>query len=166
MANNPAVLWFDNGTVAVAYRGYRDDGFGNCVAPSWLDVCVRPPQNLFDDPRWVGTEDAFAYSTSRGYIMLAHTFSKHNCTGGGLKCGAGVKAISEDGLHWTYVSDEAYDYTMQLQDGGPPLKFNRREEPKLLIDQKSGKPLALFNVVDDCFLYNSSRIIVQELDYD
>ena len=98
--------------------------------------------------------------------MVAHTFKKTGCTGGGLQCGAGVKAISEDGLHWEYISTEAYPYTMELQQGGEVLKFNRREEPKLLLDAKTGKPLALFNVVDDTFLYNSSRIIVQELDYD
>ena len=54
---------------------------------------------------------------------------------------------------------------MALASGGPALHFNRREEPKLLIDRQSGRPLALFNVVDDNFLYNQSRIIVQELDW-
>ena len=164
VANNPAVLWFPNGTLTVAYRGARDDGFGNCVAKSWRDACVRPKKNLFPDPRWVGTEDAFTYKSKRGYIMIAHTFKKHNCTGGGLRCGAGVKAVSEDGLHWTYVSDAAYTYDMTLQNG-TVLHFNRREEPKLLIDEETQRPVALFNVVDDSFLYNSSHIIVQELDY-
>ena len=108
VANNPAILWFDNGTVAVAYRGQRDDGFGNCVAPDWRAPCIRPPRNLFNsDPRWVGTEDAFTYAGPRGFIMIAHTFSKHNCSGGGLKCGAGVKAVSEDGLHWEFATDDA-----------------------------------------------------------
>jgi hypothetical protein len=161
---NPAVLWLDNGTVTVAYRGIRDDGFGNCVAASWTSTCVRPPENLFPDPQWKGTEDAFTYKSKRGYIMIAHTFKKHGCTGGGLQCGAGVKAISSDALHWTYVSDEAYPYTMPLQNG-TVVSFHRREEPKLLMDPMTGLPLALFNVVDDSFLYNNSRIVVQELDY-
>ena len=60
---------------------------------------------------------------------------------------------------------DRYPYKMALASGGPALHFNRREEPKLLIDRQSGRPLALFNVVDDNFLYNQSRIIVQELDW-
>ena len=48
---------------------------------------------------------------------------------------------------------------------GTVLAFNRREEPKLLMDPETGMPLALFNVVDSSFSYNDSHIIVQELDY-
>jgi hypothetical protein len=162
VANNPGVLWFDNGTVTVAYRGAVDDGFGNCVAPSWKAPCLRPPANLFPDKRWVGTEDAYTYKSPRGYIMIAHTFRGPKCKGSW--CGAGVKAISTDGLHWTYVSQAAYNYTMVMEQG-VPLQFNRREEPKLLLDEQSGLPLALYNVVDPDFNYNHNRIIVQELDY-
>ena len=45
------------------------------------------------------------------------------------------------------------------------LSFFHREEPKLLLSA-DGQPTALFNVVDDSFLYNNTRIIVQELDYN
>lgn len=48
---------------------------------------------------------------------------------------------------------------------GTELSFFRREEPKLLLSA-DGQPTALFNVVDDSFLYNNTRIIVQELDYN
>ena len=54
--------------------------------------------------------------------------------------------------------------TLQLTNGSA-LHFNRREEPKLLLDRHTNLPLALYNVVDDSFLYNETRIIVQELDY-
>eukprot|EP01046_Picozoa_sp_COSAG06_P069658 COSAG06_NODE_19102_length_853_cov_1.233422_1_plen_43_part_10 len=43
--------------MSVTYRGAVDDGFGNCVAKSWRDPCVRPAHNMFPDKRWVGTED-------------------------------------------------------------------------------------------------------------
>ena len=56
-----------------------------------------------------------------------------------------------------------YPYDMLLENG-TRLHFNRREEPKLLMSS-DGHPLALFNVVDNSFLYNETRIIVQELDY-
>jgi len=48
---------------------------------------------------------------------------------------------------------------------GTELSFFHREEPKLLLSA-DGQPTALFNVVDDSFLYNNTRIIVQELDYN
>ena len=35
----------------------------------------------------------------------------------------------------------------------------------MLLDTHTNLPLALYNVVDDSFLYNETRIIVQELDY-
>ena len=54
--------------------------------------------------------------------------------------------------------------SLQLTNGSA-LHFNRREEPKLLLDTHTNLPLALYNVVDDSFLYNETRIIVQELDY-
>ena len=149
--------------MSVTYRGAVDDGFGNCVAKSWRDPCVRPAHNMFPDKRWVGTEDPYSYRGPRGYIMISHTFGKTGCIGGGLKCGAGTKAISTDGITWEYASQDAYPYDMLLENG-TRLHFNRREEPKLLMSA-DGHPVALFNVVDDSFLYNATRIIVQELDY-
>ena len=50
--------------------------------------------------------------------------------------------------------------SLQLTNGSA-LHFNRREEPKLLLDRHTNLPLALYNVVDDSFLYNETRIIVQ-----
>ena len=50
--------------------------------------------------------------------------------------------------------------SLQLTNGSA-LHFNRREEPKLLLDTHTNLPLALYNVVDDSFLYNETRIIVQ-----
>ena len=47
---------------------------------------------------------------------------------------------------------------------GTHVHFNRREEPKLLFGA-DGNPIALFNVVDDSFFYNETRVIIQELDY-
>eukprot|EP00660_Eupelagonema_oceanica_P001715 gene1715-9904_t len=75
----------------------------------------------------------------------------------------GTKAYSHDGVHWTWAGYNTYSYTMNLTDGTAET-FYRREEPKLLFDN-AGEPLALFNVVDPNFLYNDTRIIVQELDY-
>ena len=157
IAINPAVLWMPNGTVVVSYRGADDDGFGNCVMKDWRSPCIRPSTNLFPDPVWAANhvEDAFTYKGPRGYIMLAHQFAP---------AGRGVKAYSADGLHWVWAGDAAYPYTMPLANG-TLLSFYRREEPKLLFGS-DGRPLALFNVVDPNFLYNETRIIVQELDYD
>jgi hypothetical protein len=156
IAINPAVLWFPNGTVVVSYRGAKDDGFGNCVMHDWRSPCIRPVVNTFSDPIWAANhvEDSFTYKGPRGYIMLAHEFHP---------AGRGVKAHSTDGLHWTWGGDAAYPYTMPLVNG-TVLSFYRREEPKLLFDAV-GRPTALFNVVDPNFLYNETRIIVQELDY-
>jgi hypothetical protein len=95
--------------------------------------------------------------------MISHTFRKTGCNGGGLQCGAGTKAVSADGITWEYVAQDTYPYDMLLENG-TRLHFNRREEPKLLMSS-DGRPLALYNVVDDSFLYNATRIIVQELDY-
>ena len=96
------------------------------------------------------------------YHDIAH-LQEDGCVGGGLQCGAGTKAISTDGITWEYVSQDAYPYDMLLENG-TRLHFNRREEPKLLMSS-DGHPLALFNVVDNSFLYNQTRHIVQELDY-
>jgi len=155
VANNPAVIWYPDGRLSITYRGVHDDGFGNCAMTSWRSPCTRPPANLFNnDSRWVSTEDAFTYEGPRGYIMIAHDFAN----GGG-----GTKAFSEDGVHWTWGGAHAYSYTLDLVGGGS-VSFKRREEPKLLFDA-TGTPVALFNVVDDSFNYNQTRIIVQELDY-
>jgi len=88
--------------------------------------------------------------------MISHNFSPDG------KPGAGTKAFSHDGLNWQWAGEEAYEYRMPLVNG-TVLHFFRREEPKLLF--KDGKPVALYNVVDGSFLYNDTRIIVQELDY-
>ena len=158
IAINPAVLTFPNGTVVVTFRGTHDDGYGNCVMENWEAPCVRPPKNLFNsDARWVGTEDPFSYRGPRGYIMISHSFKNQ------YHAAAGTKAISRDGLNWVWAGTEAYNYTLTLENGSATTFF-RREEPKLLMSN-DGKPLALFNVVDDSFLYNNTRIIVQELDY-
>jgi hypothetical protein len=160
IAINPAVLAFADGSLSVAYRGARDDGFGGCRMRSWREPCVRPPVNPFGgDPRWVKAEDPFAYRGPRGYIMISHTFRHPPYA----SAGSGTKAYSLDGVHWTWAGYHAYNYTMVLTNG-TELSFFRREEPKLLLSA-DGQPTALFNVVDDSFLYNNTRIIVQELDY-
>ena len=159
IAINPAVLAFDDGSLSVMYRGRRDDGFGGCRMRSWSEPCVRPPTNTFTDPRWLKTEDPFAYKGPRGYIMLSHTFNHPPYASGG----SGTKAYSLDGVTWTWGGYHAYNYTMALANGSA-VSFFRREEPKLLLDA-AGHPTALFNVVDDSFLYNNTAIIVQELDY-
>ena len=66
-------------------------------------------------------------------------------------------------MHWEWAGYDTYPYSMELTNGSV-LSFYRREEPKLLFDD-AGKPVALFNVIDPNFLYNETRIIVQELDY-
>lgn len=159
IAINPAVVAYDNGSLSVMYRGRADDGFGNCFMQSWTSPCVRPRTNLFPDPRWVKAEDPFAYLGPRGYIMIAHTFRHPPYVAGG----SGTKAFSIDGVHWTFAGYDTYSYTLELEDGSSE-SFYRREEPKLLFDA-DGTPRALFNVVDPNFLYNETRIIVQELDY-
>jgi hypothetical protein len=159
IAINPALIVFDDGSISVTYRGAKDDGFGNCQMASWKELCIRPEKNLFDDPRWVKTEDPFSYQGPRGYIMISHTF-RHPPY---VSTGSGTKAYSLDGVHWTYAGYNTYSYTMNLTNGSA-LSFYRREEPKLMFDA-AGKPVALFNVVDPNFLYNETRIIVQELDY-
>eukprot|EP00937_MAST-01D_sp_MAST-1D-sp2_P003908 g3908.t1 len=160
IAINPALVAFPNGSLSVTYRGRADGGFGNCRMRSWTEPCVRPPTNLFSDKRWVKAEDPFSYKGPRGYIMLAHTFAHPPY----VSQGSGTKAFSRDGFHWTFASYGAYSYTLEFADGAPPETFYRREEPKLLLDAQ-GLPRALFNVVDSSFLYNDTRIIVQELDY-
>ena len=152
------MLTFPNGTVVVTYRGTHDDGYGNCVMENWRAPCIRPTKNLFNnDSRWVGTEDPFTYKGPRGYIMISHSFENK------FHGAAGTKTISKDGLHWEWAGEEAYDYTMTLTNGSE-YTFYRREEPKLLMSN-DGTPLALYNVVDDSFNYNNTKIIVQELDY-
>ena len=89
--------------------------------------------------------------------MISHSFENK------FHGAAGTKTISKDGLHWEWAGEEAYDYTMTLTNGSE-YTFYRREEPKLLMSN-DGTPLALYNVVDDSFNYNNTKIIVQELDY-
>ena len=150
IANNPALLQLPDGRLVLTYRGGHDEGFGNCFAEDWRGPCVRPATNAFNaDTRWMGTEDPFTYAAPRGggYIMLAHRFWGN---------GNGTKAVSRDGIHWVWASQNAHNYSVTLSDG-KVTQFARREEPKLLFDANTGLPTHLFNAV--------SHIIVQELDY-
>lgn len=179
IANNPAVLELPDGRLSVTYRGRADDGFGNCLLQAWNGTCERLP-NLFNDSRWQLTEDPHMYANpptllrrassgiatlaakdlgpSRGgFIMISH------CSGEGWKSGAGTKAISLDGVHWTWAGSDLYSYLQPLTNG-TTIVYPRREEPKLLL-APNGLPTHLFNAVYDPWGGGFSRIIVAELDY-
>ena len=157
IANNPAIVQLVDGSLSITYRGRADMGYGNCAAPSWGAPCTRPLVNLFNgDSRWWQTEDPFTFHGPRGYILIAHN------TNGTWADGRGVKAVSRDGVHWTWASDEAYPYTQQLANG-TAIVYARREEPKLLLE--GGRPTALFNAVYEPWAGGFSRIIVQEVDW-
>ena len=169
----------------MTYRGRADDGFGNCLLPQWNGTCIRPTTNLFNDSRWQLTEDPFSYANpptvlrrpsaaggsvatlsaaagdlgpSRGgFIMISH------CSGEGWVSGAGTKAISLDGVHWTWAGSVVYSYLQPLTNG-TTITYPRREEPKLLL-APNGLPTHMFNAVYDTWGGGFSRIIVAELDY-
>merc|ERR1712190_274420 len=77
----------------------------------------------------------------------------------------GTKAFSEDGLHWEWAGNSAFDYTVPLANG-TTLRYLKKEEPKLLM--QNGRPTHLFAVVSPSLHddgYSNQHIIVQELDY-
>lgn len=165
VANNPAVVELDDGSLSLVFRQGKDYGIASCHLPTWDGVCARQAVNSFaNESRWHQTEDPFSYRSPRGgYIMISHRIWGYETLNNETYKGGGTKAISLDGLTWTWAGDDAYSYRMAFDNGTEKL-FLRREEPKLLFDA-AGTPTHLFNAVFEEFEGGFGRIIAQALDF-
>eukprot|EP01048_Picozoa_sp_COSAG05_P010083 COSAG05_NODE_869_length_6866_cov_20.524457_2_plen_522_part_00 len=158
---NPAVWQEDDGTLLLAFRGRHDEVLPLATAPHWSgpwtrlfpagasafpsgcapqfcngSICHNDKSLLTgDDVRDISRpqvglfkclEDPFIFRLKSGsYHMLMHNQV------GNL---AGAHGFSRDGRNWSLSPTPAYTKTVHFEDGSAK-RLNRREEPKLLVQQ-------------------------------
>ena len=98
------------------------------------------------------SEDPSVFQDQRGnYHMLV------NALPGGCnpKVQQGGHAWSHDGVKWSEPRVGAYNTTVLFTDG-TNMTCSRRERPQMLLDPKSGAPLAMSSGVTGCPAFDTS----------
>eukprot|EP00937_MAST-01D_sp_MAST-1D-sp2_P005178 g5178.t1 len=143
---NPTGYIFPNGTTLLFFRSAGSQGENEQIwlarAPHYLGpyALVTPAVPVFPNHN----EDPFVFRNARGrFLLMLH----QSHWGPGPN---GAKAYSYDGLTWHYSDESMTDVwssTIDIADGSS-VAFQRREEPKIYVDE-SGHMRAMFNAVAD-----------------
>lgn len=139
--DNPAPLYFPNGSIGVMFRSYTRESaqfhssIGIARADDW-----RGPWTLPTEPIFAGLEeDPFWWKDAAGnFHGLYHDMG--GCSN------VGCHAFSRDGWNWTLSATPAYDFSVTFTDGSTTV-FSRRERPQLVFDPVTGVPTHLINGV-------------------
>ena len=136
LTSNPSPLIKDDGSVLMLFksRAYRDEfpyhgdmDIGVATAPHYQGpYTVFSDRSIFD----FEIEDPTIWRDDQGYHMLAKDqrgeFTGHQ--------GAGIHAVSQDGLEWS-LAEPALAYTKQVQwDDGTVEKMGQLERVSVLIE--------------------------------
>lgn len=140
--DNPAPLFFPNGSLLVMFRSYQpyNSTIGIARAPHWKGPWTLPTHPIF--PQGTHAEDPTVWYQAgppASYHALFHGL-------GACEGAAGCHAFSRDTWEWTLSPVPAYNFTVEFDDGSQVV-FARRERPQLILDPKTGAPLALINGV-------------------
>ena len=148
MANGPAAVIHDDGSVMLYYKSTQNDqthwmAYGVAQA----DTPTGPYRRMLDKPIFgnkdeVCYEDAYVWYGDGRYHMI---FNDLRGTFTGEQRGGGY-ATSDDGLHWQ-PAGKAYSRTITWTDGSTTTQ-GCIERPSLLRDS-TGKPTHLFAATAD-----------------
>ena len=136
--DNPAPLFFTNGSVAVMFRSYQPyhSTIGIARADDWRGPWTLPAAPIFEGL----AEDPFLWfqHATASYHALFHSL--------GACADVGCHAYSRDGVSWTLSPTPAYGFAVAFDDG-TNTTFTRRERPHLLLDPTTGAATHLINGV-------------------
>jgi hypothetical protein len=150
---NPAPLVLPNGTILLYFRGTPGDKYGErigvAVATDYTKEFVSQPDPLISD----FNEDPYVWRDQRGHFhILLH----------GSYCECGKHYFSTDGQQWKKSADNAYDNTVEWQNGSRTVLV-RRERPQLHFD-KDGQPTHLLTgAVDQGMPSGDSYTLLQRV---
>ncbi|MFH1568775.1 MAG: glycoside hydrolase family protein [Gemmatimonadota bacterium] len=145
VVTNPAPCVLDDGRILLLYRSNTPQGLriGAALAADWRS----PFQRLSDEPvlRLAGdhyVEDPYVWHCGDHFEMLAKDW-----TGFTGEQGAGIHALSGDGLRWE-LADLPQAYSRRVRwDDGTVTEQGHLERPQLLLED--GRPTHLFLATGD-----------------
>ena len=145
-STNPSPYIYENGTVLLVVARRWCDQYNTTndkcsknhkdVWFMYADEWNGPYKNISN--QWninhMNGEDPYIFKTKRGYHMLLHA-------GGASE---GFFGYSVDGINWNEINIASFNQNLSYTDGSSQ-QLCRRQRPQLLLNDKTGEPMSLWN---------------------